>query len=607
METTVTRFPLEELVKLPSFYYPVVSWDGTQVAYYSDQSGRMEIWVQDLESGAAKQVSRGQVPAAIHGSFIWDRAGTTIIFPRDEGGNEQHDLWSLDIASGEAQRITDAPGQEIPVEVSPDDSEIAFISTRNGQLNLFVTKRDGSDTRQVTFFDNPVWSAVWSPDGRQIAFTSNESPDPHNVDIFLVSAAGGEARRIYSDGEGTQDEVIAWSPDGASLVINSDASGVNRAGLLDLESGSVRWFGAEGIEETATGISRNGRLMLALRNREASMRPVVYDIANGAERVLSLPSGTVQMPLDAAFGLDDRAIVVRYSSDTERPALLRYDLESSEGRVLLAPEYGSIDPAVFVPAEDVYYPSFDGLRIHALLYRPHDIPEGERAPAVVMPHGGPTWQYFHGFDPYVQFLVNDGYVVLAPNVRGSTGYGVEFRDMARHDWGGADLQDIVAGRDYLAALPFVDPDRIAVFGGSYGGFMTYIAVTKAPEKWKAGVAWVGVSDLPAMYEESMPHYKHFLEEQMGSPTENAALWRDRSAANFADRTTAKLLIVHGINDPRCPISQARIFRDRLLAAGKQEGRDFEYVELGEEGHGSTDREQRLRAFRLVGDFLGRNL
>jgi len=276
-------------------------------------------------------------------------------------------------------------------------------------------------------------------------------------------------------------------------------------------------------------------------------------------------------------------------------------------KTLIASEYGSIEPSMFVDAEDIYYSSFDGLPIHALLYRPHGLREGERIPAIVMSHGGPTWQYFHDFDPYVQSLGNEGYAVLSPNIRGSTGYGVTFRDMARHDWGGADLQDIVAGRQYLASRSFVDSERIAVFGGSYGGFMTYIAVTKAPEAWKAGVAWVGITDLEALYEESMPHFKYVLREQMGDPEENAALWADRSAANFADRMQAKLLIVHGVNDPRCPISQARIFRDRLLAAGKQEGRDFEYVELTDEGHGSADQEQRLRAFRLLADFLQRVL
>lgn len=604
------RFPLEELVRLPSFYMPVVAWDGSQVAYYSDRSGRIELWVQDIESGEARQVSRGQVPAAIHEGFAWDRAGTAIVFPRDEGGNEQHDLWRLDLATGEATQLTSVTGQEIPIELSPDDREIAFLSTRNGQLNLFAATCDGSDVRQVTRFDNPVVQARWSPDGECFALAANESPDPHNMDVYVVSSSGDEPQRVYSSGEGTMDTLGAmkvWSPDGRSLLITSDASGVDRPGILDLETGRVRWLGQEEEEEYAVAFSPDGRSVLALRSREASMQPVVYDVTTGAERALALPPGTIEAPYDLDFALGGHAVLLRYSTDTSRATLLLYDLDASEQRVLVEPAYGSIDPSVFVRAEDIIYPSFDGLTIHALLYRPHDIPEGERLPAVVMPHGGPTWQYFHRFDPYIQYLVNEGFVILAPNVRGSTGYGVEFRDMARHDWGGADLKDIVAGRDYLAALPFVDPERIGVFGGSYGGFMTYIAVTKAPEKWKAGVAWVGICDLPAMYEESMPHYKYFLEEQMGRPEENADLWRDRSAANFAGDMEAKLLIVHGINDPRCPISQARLFRDRLVEAGKQEGRDFEYVELGEEGHGSTDQEQRLRAYRLVGDFLSRNL
>jgi len=401
---------------------------------------------------------------------------------------------------------------------------------------------------------------------------------------------------------------MAWSPDGKSLAITSDASGVNRPGILNLETGQVRWLGVEEVDETARTFSPDGKLLLALRNQDARLMPVIYETDRGAERVPAFPEGgSVIGPTDADFVLGGEAIVVGYSTDATRAELLLYDLEASETRVLVKAAYGAIDPSAFVMAEDVYYTSFDDVRIHGLLYRPHDIHPEERVPAIVMPHGGPTAQYFHGFDSYVQFLVNEGYVVLAPNIRGSTGYGVEFRDSALMDWGGADLKDIVAGREYLANLPFVDPDRIGIFGGSYGGYMTCMATTKAPEFWKAGIAWVGMTDLHALYDESMPHFKYYLRQQMGDPEAQADLWRDRSALNFAGDMRAKLLIVHGINDPRCPISQARCFRDRLIALGKVEGRDFEYQEVGEEGHGSTDQNQRLRAFELVAGFFEHSL
>jgi dipeptidyl aminopeptidase/acylaminoacyl peptidase len=274
---------------------------------------------------------------------------------------------------------------------------------------------------------------------------------------------------------------------------------------------------------------------------------------------------------------------------------------------VLEPEYGSIDPSWFVPAQHVYYPSFDGTQVPAILYAPADIPDGVRLPAVVEVHGGPTAQWPRGFDISAQLLVDRGLVVLKPNIRGSTGYGVAFRDAALKDWGGADLEDVAAGAEYLKSLPYVEPGRLAVAGGSYGGFMTFIAVTKKPEIWKAAVASVGITDLNRMYEMSMEHFKHFLRAQMGDPEANAALWRDRSAIEFAQNLKARLLIVHGANDPRCPVDQSRIFRDRLLELGRKQGADFEYVEWPDIGHGSIDIEQKIKTLKLTVDFFDRAL
>ncbi|MHA1307630.1 MAG: alpha/beta hydrolase family protein, partial [Candidatus Heimdallarchaeota archaeon] len=169
-------------------------------------------------------------------------------------------------------------------------------------------------------------------------------------------------------------------------------------------------------------------------------------------------------------------------------------------------------------------------------------------------------------------------------------------------------QDVVYAKKYLESLPYVDPNRIGVGGGSYGGFMTFIAVTKAPEHWKAGFAWIGISDLISMFDESMPHFKYFLSRQMGSPVTDKELWEDRSAINFAENMTAKLLILHGTNDPRCPISQARIFRDKLVELGKEEGKDFEYVEYDEVGHGGfSDIETRKKSVKAMTEFFKRSL
>jgi dipeptidyl aminopeptidase/acylaminoacyl peptidase len=211
------------------------------------------------------------------------------------------------------------------------------------------------------------------------------------------------------------------------------------------------------------------------------------------------------------------------------------------------------------------------------------------------------------FDSYAQFLVNRGYIVIQPNVRGSTGYGTAFRDMADMDWGGGNLEDLVYAAKYLHTLPEVDPQRIGIWGGSYGGYLTYMAVTKKPEFWKVGVAWVGITDLLKNYASGSEHYKHFTRTQMGDPQEHEELWRDRSPINFVHHMTAHLMILHGVNDPRCAIEQARIFRDRLRELGKIEGEDFEYHEFTDEGHGSVNVEQKLRTYILLVDYLDRRL
>jgi dipeptidyl aminopeptidase/acylaminoacyl peptidase len=313
------------------------------------------------------------------------------------------------------------------------------------------------------------------------------------------------------------------------------------------------------------------------------------------------------MTTSARFAEGGRTLLITMAAPNRRGHVLRCDLATDTAEDWLEADYGSIDPAWLADADYVTYPSTEGAMVPALVYRPAGWSPGERRPAIVLPHGGPTGQYFRTFDLIAQFLQDQGYVVLMPNVRGSTGYGVSWRDACLKDWGGRDLEDVAAGARYLAQRDDVDPERLGVLGGSYGGYLTYMAVSKTPDLFKVGIPLVGISDLPLLYEEDMEHFKYYLRQQMGDPTENAELWRERSATTYAHQVTAKLLIIHGLNDPRCPISQARVFRDLLLKHGKREGVDFEYHEF-EEGHGSAQApEARLRHLRLMGDFLARRL
>lgn len=599
------RIPLEELARLPTVFMPAVSWQQDRVAFFWDVSGSLELYLLDVATGERRQVTHGGLPKSLHAGFVWSRAGDRIALPRDTNGDEQHNVVLCDLATGELTQLTDDPScQEYPAGFSPGDAWLLVLANKVGQLNLWRMRPDGSEYTQLTQYPFPIFTATWSPDGTQIAYVTNETPDLQNADIYVMNADGSEPRRVLHVADGSKDVVTDWSPDGRTLAVTSDASGVHRPGLLDLATGEVRWLGDDGVDQSSGEFSHDGGSLLCGRNRDSQTEIVIYDVATGSPREPKLPPGVTGW---ASWALGDSALVFMESRPTARADLSLYALADDSVRVLLPAEYGSIDRTAFVDCDYVWYESVDGLRIPALLYRPRDAAPSAKLPAIVHVHGGPTWQWERGFDAFAQFLADRGYVVLEPNPRGSTGYGVAFRDAALLDWGGMDLEDIAAGAGYLKTLPEVDPERIAVFGGSYGGFMSFLAPVKKPELFKAAVAWVGISDLRRMYDSSMPHFQYFLRQQMGDPEERAEVWHDRSAVNFMDKLRAKLLILHGVNDPRCPIDQARIVRDRLLALGKREGEDFEYVELADEGHGSTDQEQKVRSFRLLADFLDRAL
>lgn len=609
-----SRIPLEELCRLPSFFLSSLSWARDRVAFYWDKTGRMELHVMDLGTREIRQVSHGEVPTALRAGFAWDRAGRTIVFAKDAGGNEQHDLYRIDVASGAVTQLTNDPtAQEYVVAFSPDDQWITVLTNkrhpeapdRPGQLNLWKMRADGSDYAPLTRYPFPVFGGQWSPDGAWLAFSTNDDPsDLKNQDAYVIRADGTGAKKVLSVQRGSQDTISDWHPDGTRLAVTSDASGTPRAGILDIATGAVRWLGEEGVEEHSGRFSKDGTMLSALRNHESQVRPVLYDVATGAPRELVLDPGVAVI---VGFFDGDRKLLIGHQSETRRNELVAYDLATDRLETILAADYGAIDPGAFVAGEHLYYPSFDGQRIPAILYKPRDLRDGEKLPAIVHVHGGPTAQWFRGFDPFAQFLADRGFVVIEPNIRGSTGYGVSFRDAARRDWGGADLEDVAGAAAYLKTLPYVDPSRLVVFGGSYGGFMSFIAAVKKPDLWRAAVAWVGISDLHKLYERSMEHFKYYFREQMGDPEKDRALWRDRSAIEFADRLTARLLMVHGVNDPRCPVEQSRIFRDRLLELGRVEGQDFEYVELSDEGHGSSDINQKIRTFRILADYLERAL
>lgn len=601
------EYTIDDLSKIPQIYLPTISHSKDKIAFYWDKTGILELYVLDLKSKELKQVSHGECPRAIRAGFVWTRDDENLIFAKDKDGDENHNLTKINIESGDIDRLTNTPEkQDYPADTSPNGKYILMPSTRKGQLNLFRLNIKTKEVIQLTDHENPTWEGcAWNPNNDLIAYSVNETKNLQNNDIWMVKSDGTERQKIISVKLGSRDSVIEWSEDGELLAFVTNANGVYQPGVYNFDAEDIQLLGEAKYDEYARSFTKDGERLVCLRNHEAVVSPVVYDLQTGNCDCLDFPVGVAE---GAKLALNDRLLITTLNTPTSPSFLVAYNFEKKKIETLIEPQYGKIDPTFFVGDEYVKYRSFDGLETAAVLYKPKKIRKGDKFPALVLVHGGPSSQYFRNFSLFGQILANEGYVLLLPNVRGSIGYGKEFEDMNLMDWGGGDLEDVVAGAKYLKTLPYVDKNRVGVFGGSYGGYMTFLQVTKKPEMWNAACAWIGISHLKTMYKRSKPHFKYFVRMNMGDPEKNSELWEDRSALNFAENVQCPLLIVHGVHDPRCPVQESRQFRDKLIELGKKEGEDFEYVEFGEEGHGAyTDMSMRTRTFKLLLDFFNRKL
>jgi dipeptidyl aminopeptidase/acylaminoacyl peptidase len=608
--TDVADVPLETLASLPSFHHPVADPDGERVAFYYDGSGRHELYVLDVDTGERTQISDGEVPRDPTYPLEWSVDGTEIYFHRDEGGDEQTDIHALSL-DGDHRVIVEESGQNILFDESQDGEKLLYASTRSGQMNLHRRDTSTGEDHQLTSYEQPVGSAGFDPDAGRIAYTVNETENLENRDVYVANADGSNARKLDVGDDGVETTFTDWSPDGNALLIGDESPDTNRIGSYDLTDDTVTWFGDSAYEERPAGFHPDGDSILAVRLQECGVVPVQYDREAGTETLLDLDKG-VTSPVSGAHDggiLADGDVLFTYTTPEARSELHRYDLETDETEVLIEAEYGEIDPESFADAEyvtiqstgadDFFDTEGEAYEIDCLLYEADEAPTA----GIVQVHGGPHAWSSKRFDLYTQFLVSRGYTVLQPNYRGSIGRGREFKNAVHGDWGGLEQEDVAEAGRWLKQREDVDEDEVAVFGGSYGGYSTYMQLVKHPQLWATGIAWVGVTDLQTMFEESMPHFQTMLRQQMGDPEDNADLWRERSPLTHVDRLEHPLLMVHGVNDPRCPISQARQFKTALEDRGWEADEDFVYEELDEEGHGSADIDQKIRAFTIVADYL----
>jgi dipeptidyl aminopeptidase/acylaminoacyl peptidase len=603
LQREVQPFSIERLYSTRTVGGTAWSPDGKMVAFITNISGRNNIWLIPSDGGWPSQLTisdQRQIDPA------WSPNGKWIAFDSDHDGDEQWDLFLVSPQTGEVVNLTNTPdAAEQGHAWSPDSRYIAYMwkprSSSTYEINIIdvLTKRYRALTKE-TPKQLTNYGPIWSHDGKSIIFTQ-ENGSGKDANVFVADALTGKTTLLTPHEGEHRYEATAISPDGRFLLITSDANGYDNAGLLEISTKKIEWLTNEKWTVEPGSFSPDGSRLTWTLDVDGSTQVFAYDTAQKRAVALDLPEG-VNRPGGSvtAFSPDGHRLLYYHDGPTAPNDVWTYDFAAKHSVQLTHSLLAGISTEEMVDPFLVHYPSRDSKwQISAFVYVPHNAPRDHTHPAVVYVHGGPQSQTVNNFNRVAQYLANQGYLVIAPNYRGSTGYGKEFVDADRFDMGGGDLQDVLSAADWIQGSGYVDPKKLVVMGGSYGGYMTMMALTKAPEVWAAGIAIVPFVNWFTEVQNEDPELRQYDLATMGDPVANKALWEDRSPINFADRIKAPVLLLAGGNDPRCPKSEAQQIADVI----KKRGAAVDLKIYANEGHGFSRVEDLIDAYTRVSDFL----
>jgi dipeptidyl aminopeptidase/acylaminoacyl peptidase len=578
--------------------------DGKTVAFISNLSGRNNVWTVPSQGGWPMQVT---VSDQRQTQPSWSPDGKWIAYISDYDGDEQWDIFLVSPKTGQLVNLTNT--REISEEDptwSPDGRYLAYnVKPKTSpvfEIDVYDTVlRDVKHLTTNTAPDRRNYSPIWSADGKFIVYTQDEAKGS-NSNIFIADVASGQSTLLTPhDGEHTYS-ANDISPDGKYVLITSNGNdGYDNAGLLDIATRKIRWLTSEKWRITGEHFSPDGKLLTYAANVDGNTNIYLYDVASGKARPLPLPAGVNYVAgRSTPFTRDGSRLLYDHTGPSAPSDLWVYNLADGKSQQITYSLVGGVRSEDMVEPQLVHYPSKDGKwTISAFVYVPYNLPRQAEHPAIVYVHGGPTSQTMNSFNRFIQYMANQGYIVIAPNYRGSTGYGKEFQEADLFDMGGGDLQDVLAAADWIKQTGYVDPKKLILMGASYGGYLTMMGVTKAPGMWAAGVPIVPFVNWFTEIQNEDPVLQQSDLATMGDPVRNKALYEDRSPINFVDRIKAPLYLLAGGNDPRCPKSEAQ----QVVDAIKKRGGVVEYKVYENEGHGFARVENQIDAYRRVADFL----
>jgi dipeptidyl aminopeptidase/acylaminoacyl peptidase len=413
-------------------------------------------------------------------------------------------------------------------------------------------------------------------------------------DLYRLDLATGEPRLLTPHEHDARFLGVNATPDAGSLYLATDRDGdFLRLARLDISTLELEYLTPDDRDVEAVELSRDGRYLAAARNVEGYSDFMLFSGQGRRMPTPEMPPGIIG---GFSFSPDSRRLAFTLTGPDRNPDVWALDLPDGEPRRLTRSSTGGIPRSTFRRPSVVRYPSFDGLEAPALFYEPAE----ENAPAVVNVHGGPESQSRPLFAPVTQYLLDRGYAVFAPNVRGSTGYGKRYTYLDDVRLRMDSVKDLAHAAYWLQERGH---ESIGVMGGSYGGFMVLAALTEYPELWSAGVDIVGIANLVTFLENTGSYRRALRESEYGSLEKDRDFLESISPIHKAENIKAPLMVIHGKNDPRVPVGEAEQIVEKVRAAGG----DIEYLLYDDEGHGLAKLKNRLDAYPRIAAFLDRHL
>jgi len=596
--------PVEALLTTTRISGVTHSNDGRRLAYVSTASGRPNLWVMNVDGSDAHQLVTNN-DRQTGARFTAD--DSALVYSQDRGGNEYYDIYVVPTAGGEPRNLTNTPEiSESVKEFSPDGKLLAIgIKQKTAPAtDLAVMEWPAGTIRQLTHEADPKasWQEnTWSPDGRFLYATRSIGID--DSQIYRVDVATGAAEQLLDHSGKQLISVAEVSRDGRTLLIDSNArGGYENVALFDLPSKQLHWITDTQWSANGVAFTPDGQTALVLLNADGRISTRFIDLKSLHASERGVPPGLNFPAATPTPFLPDGSMLLSHE-DSSHPQEL-YRLAPDNTLTQITHNANDTLQHIMLPKSQlVTYRSFDGMLISALVWVPFNLKRDGTAAAVVMPHGGPTGQTVDSFNGRAELLASRGFVVIAPNVRGSTGYGMGFQNANFKDLGGGDLKDEIAGVDFLKATGFVDSKRIGIWGGSYGGFMTLMAIGKTPGVWSAAVDEYGILNWLSMLEHEDPRLQEYEKSLLGDPVKDRSSYEASSPLRYIRSETAPLLVLQGDNDIRVPKEEA----EQVVSILKGEGRTVDAVYYPEEGHGFVKREHQRDELTRSVDWLQKYL